>query len=720
MHTLSTGRSRGGHCASDGAGRISRTVFRMLLPSILRPSSIAVVGATPRSFIGQVALRNCSELRFRGGLYPVSRSHRVIDGLPSYPDLAALPSVPEVALIQVRTEHVASVVEDGIQIGIKGFVIPGAGHTDSGEAAVELTQRLKKLHEHNTFEVIGPNCMGVVDLVTGAAPYVGTVPAHVRRGNVGVVAQSGAIVEAIINAGGRVPVSTVVSSGSEATTGLAQLLEFFCTDEQTSAVLAFVETITDAPRVIAAAQRLAEADKPLAVCLVGRSPAAQEGIAAHSGKLASASRVTAAAFVQAGAVVADDLDELLAMGELFATGRSLPRRAAVHVVTNSGGEANLIADLADEFAITLPSFGRDAIDHLHSRWPSFHIRNPLDPWGADDYRNIYPAALHTAAAEDTGNTLIVAMDQQRTSGEHEVQLGLDLATWLAESCADTGKLPVLLSPTSQDPHPRLVQRCRDERIALLRGARPGLSALSKLANRSTAPSSHLGRSADAPALPNVSMEDALLSVLSGMGVGTPRCIRVATAEAAVTAAAELGCPIVLKGSGPGLLHKTEHGLVRTGLTDPTEIAHEATRMLAWAENSGVQLELLVAEMVRGDLELIVGYKRDDTFGPTSLLGLGGIWTEFFDDVSIHVGHIDRDSAGTLVERSRAGRMLARSRSGSADLSGVVTALCAVGRLGAAHPEVRSIEINPLIVGVGHATAVDAVIERDDPQTSGPN
>ncbi len=240
------------------------------LATILRPRSIAVVGASPRSFVGRVALENSRALGFQGRLFPVNPKYPEIGSMAAYPSLADLPEAPDVVLVQLATDRILGAVREGVAVGARSFVIPGAGYTDSGPAALELASELRRLAQEQGIAVIGTNCMGYVDLVSGAAPYIGTVPMHVRRGRVGVVAQSGAIVEAFVNNGGRVPLSTIVSCGSEAGTGLAEYLEFFATDERTDAVLAFVEGFGDPDGFLEAARHLAAAGKRLAVCKVGR------------------------------------------------------------------------------------------------------------------------------------------------------------------------------------------------------------------------------------------------------------------------------------------------------------------------------------------------------------------------------------------------------------------------------------------------------------------
>lgn len=674
---------------------------------LYRPRSLAVVGASPSRFVGRIALENCLARGFAGRLVAVTPAHREVAGVAAVPRLADLQEPVDVALVQVRADRVLDVVADGITAGVSAFVVPGAGATDSGPVAADVVRGLRRLRDEHGISVVGPNCMGVLDLVTGAAPYIGTVGPQLRRGSVGLVAQSGAIVEAFVNAGPRVPLSTAISSGSEAVLGLADHLNFFADDAETTAVLAFVEAVEGAEETLAACRALADEGKPLAVCVVGRSAIAQEGVQAHSGRLAGAARTAAAAFAQAGAVLAADLDELFSLGEVLGTRRRIPGRRA-HVVTNSGGEGNLLSDLAQDVGLELPRLGEQAREGLTQRWPLFSPRNPLDPWGADDHEAIYPVALRAMVAEG-GDLLLVAIDQQRTEGAHEKDLGLFLARGLAEAVEGSATVPVMLSPASQDPPDELAAFCAENRIPLLRGARPALAALAAL-GRPVSPVGPPPSGFDPPlGRPLPRTEDEVLAALAELGVAVPTTLRVPTADAAVDAFGLLGGATVLKGVAGGLLHKTEAGLVTVGLTTAGAVRAEADRMLGWATTEGLALELLVAEMVHGELEVLVGFHRDPVFGPTVLVGLGGVWTEHLDVVDVHVGQLDQQAAGRFLDRSRVGRMIAGARGGALDRDGVVRALCAVSRLGASSAEITAIDVNPLIVSRTRAVAVDAAL-----------
>jgi acyl-CoA synthetase (NDP forming) len=642
-------------------------------------------------------------------VFAVNPKYREVSGRPCFPSLADLPERPDVVVVQVSTSRVFSVVEEAIGLGIRGFVVPGGGYTDSADDATALEAGLRHLARHTPIQVVGPNCMGVVDLVSGAAPYVGTVPAHVRRGSVAAISHSGAVIEALVNSGGRVPLSTVVSTGSEAVTTMTDYLRFFAVDGETEGVLAFVEGFDDPSGFVAAARELARVGKPFAVCMVGRSAVAQAGISAHSGKLAPPFEVAAAALEQAGAVVATELDELVAFGEIFGSGRR-PIGRRMHVVANSGGEANMIADLASDAGLELPAMSRASVESLKAEWPKFHVANPLDPWGAGDYQQIYPAAIAAAAAEP-GDILMVSIDQQQWSGEFEKQLGRDLATYL-ESCVGD-KLPVFVSPTSQDPDAHLAQLCHDGAIPLLRGARTACSALGKLARaRMVEP---VARVDTAPTHPMLERgrplsEAEALEVLDAFGVEVPRRVVVDTAEEAGAAAEQLAGAVVVKGLSAGLHHKSEHNLVELGLVGERQTIRAAQRIQAAAGWAGVEVRYLVMEQIEGVLDVYVGYRHDPQFGPTFLVGLGGVWTEFYSDVEIHVGDLDEPTARSVVDRSTVGRMMREARGGALFDEGVVQALVVLGDLVAGCPLIQAIDVNPLIVSRTRAVAVDAVIE----------
>jgi acetate---CoA ligase (ADP-forming) len=679
--------------------------------SLLRPASIAVLGATARHFAGSISMLNCQTLSYAGRITPISRTRQVVGGLPTVRTLSELDHVPDVALVLLNPQAAMEAVGEALALGIRGLVIPGGGITDSGDAAHELNACVRTLAKRYGAHVAGPNSMGIVDLVSGSAPYIGTVPASVRRGPVAVLSHSGAVVEAFIGAGGRVPLSTAVSMGSEVATTTADFIDAFTDDPETTAVLAFLEGLGDGEALLASVRRLTSSGKHLAVVLVGRSSVARAGISAHSGKLAPSHRTACAALRQAGAIVVDDLDELIAVGEILGTGRRIEGKS-LHLVTNSGGQANMMADIIEDTGLELPMMSPAAVGSLSQRWPAFHVANPLDPWGVDDYQNVYPQALRAAAAEQ-GDVLVMSIDQQSTSGRHEKTLGTDLARMLADATSDSTVTPVFLSPVSQDPPRDLVTLCRQQRVPLLRGARSALRAIDALADAAARRPVATAATPQDPArvqLPEHLDEVTALTVLAALDVPVPQMVRIGDAAGAVEAAERIGYPVVLKAVAPELTHKSEHRLVRVGLTDGAHVRRAAEEVAGTLESLGIGGQLVVAEQVQGELEIYVGLVRDADVGPAVVLGLGGIWAEALDVADVHVGPVTGWAAWDFVRASRVGVLAGAARGGALDLAGVVAAVRAVSEL-AADPEVLAVDINPLVVSRDRATAVDAVIQR---------
>jgi acetate---CoA ligase (ADP-forming) len=568
----------------------------MSLGDLLRPSSIAVIGASPRSFVGSVALNNLRALSFSGPVVAVNPKYDEVCGYPTVAAVSEIGTPVDVAVIQIGVGAVIPAVEEAVEAGIRNFIIPGGGFTDSGELATALVSDLKAMAESYGIQVVGPNTMGVVDLVSGAAPYVGTVTDSVRPGPVAVVSQSGAVCEALVNAGGRIPISTAVSTGSEATVDIADYLDFFAGDPATTAILAFVETVRRPDRLLGSLRRLEEVGKRIAVLAVGRSDVARSGVMSHSGRLAPDHRVVRAALSQGGAVVVDDLDGLMAVGDLFAAGiESVGNRIAL--VVNSGGEGNLLADLATDAGIDLPPLSQDGAQRLMAGWPRFRPANPLDPWGVADYRDVYPTVIATAAAEDV-DVVIVSQDQQTTCGRYEQQLGLDLARYLDEACRAHSRTGVFLSPTSQDPPRSLSDQCRRDGVALMRGAAPALRALGLLARRRwslkrPSPPDTGSRFSELPHIDGLVPELEALEVLDRLGIGTPRHATADTPEECFRVAAEIGYPIVLKGLGAGVAHKTELGLVQTGIASEPQLEKALDSLETRGDDAGLDIDYLI-------------------------------------------------------------------------------------------------------------------------------
>ena len=554
------------------------------------------------------------------------------------------------------------------------MIIPGGGVVEGGEAAAAMQLDVARIAREHGIALVGPNCMGVVDLTANSATYIGDVSPYQPRGGVAGIAQSGSVTDAFIHAGSRVGFSRIVSCGSEVVLDICDYLAYCLDDPETHSVILFVEGFKRPERFLALADRALEVGKPIMVLKVGRSEQAQAAAVAHSGSLAGEARVTDAALDAAGVIRCHDLDELLETAELVEgtrrTGRGIGR-GRTGVVTVSTGEASLIADLVPRTGVDLPPIPPVARDAILAELPTMgYVGNPLDPWGAADAEIAYGACFRALAASGAYDVLAIVHDFPYRSLPSEVNTANEVTRQLLAATADHPELlPVYISLTSGEPPPETKHVLDTEGggAPLLRGAVEACTAIASLARweRRRGERQHTGPwrgpwpalAADrttygldpgvAPVPPttrtiqrSVLSEIDSLELLGAAGLPIVRTIRVVTAEAAVAAADVLGYPVVLKLDATGLAHKSEIGGVRVRLADADAVDAAARELLAVPlPAAATRIGLLVAPMIPDGVQLIVGMERDEQFGPAVLVGLGGVLAEVLDDVAIRLAPV---------------------------------------------------------------------------------
>ena len=366
------------------------------LQRIFAPRSIAVVGASARSGIATTVRDNIALVGGDTRCYFINPRYEEVDGTPCYPDLASLPEVPDTVVLAVNPLRAARFTAEAAAAGVPAVVIPGGGVVEGGAEAARMQAEVTEIAIATGTAIVGPNCMGVVDLTTRSATYIGDLNPLLRRGGVYGIAQSGSVSDAFIHAGTRIGWSRIVSCGSEVVLDLCDYLAHGIDDPETDAFVLFVEGFKRPERFLALADRALELGKPILAVKVGRSAQAQTAAVAHSGSLAGEDRATDAALKAAGVIRCDDLDELLEAAALVTGTRRLGRsvgRGRTGVVTVSTGEGSLIADLAPRTGIDLPPVPPAVEARILADLPTLgYVGNPMDPWGADEVVHSYGRA----------------------------------------------------------------------------------------------------------------------------------------------------------------------------------------------------------------------------------------------------------------------------------------------------------------------------------------
>ena len=739
------------------------------LRPLFAPRSIAVVGASPRGWLGTTVRDNLLLMHSETRCHFVNPRYTEVDGSPCWPSLDDLPERPDTVILAVNPLRAARFTQDAADAGVPSLVIPGGGVVEGGEAAAQMQREVAAIAIRHRMALLGPNCMGMVDWTTNSTNYIGDVNPWLPRGHVAALAQSGSVTDAFIHSPGtRIGYSRIVSVGSEAVLDVCDYLSYCLDDPETHAVMLFVEGFKRPELFLALADQALAMGKPILAVKVGRSQQAQDAAVAHSGSLAGEDRVTDAAFDAAGVIRCDDLDELLEQAELVAgigrLGRHLGRgagRGRTGVVTVSTGEASLIADLAQRTGLDLPPIPDGARDAILRDLPTMgYIGNPLDPWGAADAPVAYRACFEALAASGAYDVLAVVHDSPFRDLPSEVQVARDVSEALIKATAGRPLLlPVYVSLTSGDVSEE-IKATLDAAggMPMLRGAVEACLAIARMAWWERRYAARLVDGPRRPGWPALAAErvawgvDATLDPLAwaaahagparalpereslerlgaaGVSVTPFRAVPAAP-DAVLAAWRELGCgPVALKLDAADLAHKTEAGGVQLDLRDEATIRAavaslveaaarvEAAGRAGAAARVGATLRgLLVEPMAAPGVELIVGGRRDAAFGPVVIVGLGGILAEVLDDVAVMLAPVEVAEVLRRLESLRAGPILrgVRGRPG-VDFDALAGLVVAVGRELVADPAILEIDLNPVIAGPSGVIAVDALVVLEAP------
>lgn len=664
--------------------------------------SVAVVGASERNLLARITLDNLRRWGFSGRVFGIHPSGDPVDGVPTYPTFEEAEGVADLALLAIG----ASRLEDGLraatEAGTRRFVIPGAGANEGGR---EIEGPLRAAVEQTGAEVVGPNCMGFASLHSGLVPYVGTIDPDLPRGSVGLVSQSGSVCELFTTMPWRVGFSHVISVGNELTVDLTDAVEFLVANPATAAIGVFVEGVRRPSEFLAALRGAAEAGKPLVALKVGRTETSRAGTVAHTGVLAGDARVFSAVLREAGAIEAGDVDGFQVLLEMLGKGLERDPGRVVYV-GDSGGQANLFADLAADHEVELPTPSQRTCQALRERFPSLgDCENPLDLWALGDPEETYRQGM-ALLAEMEPHLVVLGLDKFLARSEPERAF----VRAAVEGVGEPGAAVLMAYGGSDSADPEILSMAWDRRIPVVRGAERTVASLAAVARWRRWQAEPLPRAGPPEVLePDTALVEAAPSsehaakrLLRAADILVTRERVVATVDEALAAAKEIGFPVVAKVSGGA--HKTEVGGVRLDLWTEESVASAAEDLLQRSDR------VLVAEQVRGDVEMIVGAFVDEQFGPCGLIGLGGLWTEAFGEAAVILGPGSDAMVRRALERHPWGRLVLEGARGRRfPVETVIDAVLGlIALITACRDRLSAIEINPLVITPDRVVAVDAL------------
>ena len=696
------------------------TTGRASLAALLNPRSIAVLGASERPALGRWIVESLDVMGFTGSVWPVNPKYSEVLGRACFPSFLDLPEAPDVAALCIGRAGALENLELLARRGGRAAVIFDSGFAEVGGAGLSLQMQITSLCAEAGIALCGPNCMGVLNPQARSGAFKQTVRSlSGLAGSVGLISQSGSICGSLLADLRRFGFSLVVSSGNEALVSTADYIEYMIDDPHTRAIATFTETVREPERYVAALDRAAAAGKPVIVLKVGRSERTRRAITSHTGGLAGESRVFSEVLKAHRAIEVVDLDELT---EILAAcqGAKWPKGPAINVLTTSGGQAELILDIATASGIDLAPLPHSIRAQVERDvGPVTGDGNPLDAWGNGDAQRNMPPALRTLdRIPDSDAIVFCSSDSTDDQALGRIGRELDYAEMLGEAAAASAKPHYLLTMRPGVLHRGQVAYLEKRGVAVVSGARQGLQAIARLADWAKPPRVRRDpRVKNGSFLPHgrrVINEFDAKALLAKAGLPAARERLAQTPEAAAKAARQIGYPIALKLVSDEIPHKSDHGLVALHLNSEEEIQAQIVRMARVAETLGIKVQgWLIQEMIRDGLEVFAGVSHDADFGLCLAFGLGGVAIEALRDFTIRMLPLNDGDAEDMIKEIRGAPLLGSIRGGPAsDIKALAQCLYALADF-AIENEARLLEIDLNSIKVfseGHGCVViDALI-----------
>lgn len=690
------------------------------LTALLKPRSVAIIGASnDPGRIGGRPLRYLIDVGYAGGIYPVNPGRETVQGLPSFPNVSAIPDPVDLAVIAIPADKAITSLEECAARGVKAAVVFTAGFAETGEAGRALQNRMSDIARSSSMRILGPNCLGIYNSAIGFfATFTSTLENGMPKpAGVGLVSQSGAYGSHVSLLAIRrgIGVRYWITTGNECDVEIGECIAYLADDADIRVIVAYAEGVRDGDMLMRSLARARALQKPVVFMKVGQTSIGAQAAASHTAALAGSDAVYDSVLRQFGAYRAGDTEELLDVTYACSLG-VLPKGPRIGFLTVSGGVGIQMADAAVAAGLDVAAMPDSAQQRLKALLPYAATRNPVDataqvfnePGLIDSYLDImlesgkYDAIVAFLTFVAAAESMVIPV-RQAVENAHA-------------KYPDRLVVLVIVAPDE------IIRRYEDAGCLVFEDptrAVRAVAALQRIRRAFEAPSATPARTKrvvqdSMPPGPIGEQKSKRLLAAAGLTVVDDRL--ATSADEAADAANALGFPVVLKIASADIAHKTEVDGVRLGIACAEEAAQSFRALMedVGRQRPGARLDgVLVSPMVSGGVETILGIHRDSVFGPVVMVGLGGVFVDVLEDVSFRVAPFDEEEARRMVFELKGRAILQGARGrGPYDLPALFTALARLSQFAAAHADtIESVDVNPFLVlpeGQG-AVALDALI-----------
>lgn len=702
------------------------------LEPLFRPRSIAIIGATedPQRVAG-LPLKYALDHGYKGKLFPVNPNRETVRGLKCYPSVLDIPEEVDAAVIVVPAATVPDIVGQCAEKGVKAVVIGVSGFAELDEEGKKRQDKIAEIANRTGIKICGPNTNGILNVDESISLGYSFAQEVAIPGRLGYVSQSGALLSATVPRFARrgVGMSYFVGAGNQVDLEVFDYVKYLIDASQnTDAIAVYVEGFKNPQKFLDVAELALERGKPIVMLKVGRSGLAARAAKSHTGSLASSDAVVDAICKQKGVARVDDFDELIAVSSVFLRCKP-PKGNRVGVISSSGGAIGLIADRAIGSGIHFVDVSAKTKEEASGVLPWYgEFRSPFDVAAAGSKATqdieLARAAVNLVLNDENIDVLLaIVTPMDRRGTQNYVQA-------IVEESKASEKPVILFSPMAslRDEEARIFA---EGDMPMLMDSAECVKALDALIKFGEAIKRRKEAKEHPEPLVSVNVEEIKESLKSGgkvltelesknllsrYGIPITKEAVAKSPEEAARIASRIGYPVALKVDSPDILHKTDAGAIKLDISNETELVNAYSETIANSKKHNPKAEIrgvLVQEMIGAGREVILGMSHDPQFGPTVMFGLGGVFVEVFEDVSLRVAPLTRHDAEEMVKEVKGHKILDAFRGKpEADIDGVVDTLLKLSRLsGDLGDVVSEIDINPLMVldkGNG-IKAVDALV-----------
>jgi acetate---CoA ligase (ADP-forming) len=679
-----------------------------MLEKLFKPSSIAVIGASSvPGKIGYLILNHLVTQGYKGTIIPVNPKADEILGVKAYKDLKSFPDAVDMSVITVPTEHVKNAVIASIEAGAGALVVITAGFKEVDKAGAALEKEIVDICRKNNVRMLGPNVLGIINTYHSMNA---SFDSHMlKKGNISVISQSGAICGAIIRWADlkEIGLAKVISIGNKADISEIDLLEALADDEETEVIVGYLESIVDGKEFIRAAEKVTQ-KKPVIIFKAGTSSAGMKAASSHTGSLAGADVAYGAAFRRSGVIRADNFEQLYDYATAFSM-QPMPRGKSVAIVTNAGGLGVICADAVENCGLKVAQLDHQTATALKKKLPNAaSVGNPIDVLGDADPER-YQLAVKTAIEADSVDAVVALLTVQ------DLTRGIDIAKVVSE-CTNGVKPLLACFMGGKDAIPAMAELVNrnlpdypsPERMITALKAMYEYNLWThrepRVVTRFPVNKRRVERVFNTyKRMNNVQIGEVdAKKVLRAYGFSVPNGALCLSASQAIDVAEWAGYPVAMKIVSRDIIHKSDVGGVKINLRNKEEVRDAFDLMMMRIPTVMPEARLdgvYVEQMAPKGREVILGMTRDPQFGPMMMFGLGGIFVEVMKDVSFNLAPITKEEAMQMLVATKSYDLLKGVRGQAAvDIDAIAVSLQYISQLVTDFPQVVEMDINPFIVG----------------------